>query len=82
VNLAEAEAAAAVAGAGISRVFSYLIEDLLKSRSLVTLLDDFVSPPWPVSIVYPGQRQVPLKLRAFLDFAVPRLRKRFGYPST
>jgi len=25
---------------------------------------------------------VPLKLRAFLDFAVPRLRKRFGYQST
>jgi hypothetical protein len=36
----------------------------------------------PVSIIYPGQRPVPLKLRAFLDFAVLRLRKRFGYPST
>jgi DNA-binding transcriptional LysR family regulator len=79
LNLAEAEVAAAVAGAGIARVLSYLIEDLLKSRSLVTLLDAHESPPMPVSVIYPSQRQVPLKLRAFLDFAVPRLRKRLGY---
>ena len=75
-------AAAAVAGAGISRVLSYLIEDLLKSRSLVTLLDAYEPSPMPVSIVYPGQRPVPLKLRAFLDVVVPRLRKRFGYQNT
>jgi DNA-binding transcriptional LysR family regulator len=51
---------------------------LLKARSLVTLLDAYEPSPMPVSIIYPGQRQVPLKLRAFLDFAVPRLRKRFS----
>src|SRR6516225_1849896 len=82
VNLGEAAVAAAVAGAGISRALSYLIEDLLKSRSLVTLLDSYEPSPMPVSVIFPGQRHVPLKLRAFLDFAVPRLRKRFGYLST
>jgi len=79
VNLGEAAVAAAVTGAGIARVLSYLIEDLLKSRSLVALLEACELAPFPVSIVYPGQRQVPLKLRAFLDFAVPRLRKQLGY---
>jgi hypothetical protein len=29
-----------------------------------------------VSLVYPSSRLVPLKLRAFLDFAVPRLKAR------
>ena len=82
VNLGEAAVAAAVAGAGISRALSYLIEDLLKSRSLVTLLDSYEPSPMPVSVIFPGQRHVPLKLRAFLDFAVPRLRKRFGYQNT
>jgi DNA-binding transcriptional LysR family regulator len=82
VNLGEAAAAAAVAGAGISRVMSYLIEDLLKSRSLMALLDAYAPSPIPVSVIYPSQRHVPLKLRAFLDFAVPRLRKRFGHRST
>jgi DNA-binding transcriptional LysR family regulator len=79
VNLGEAAVAAAVAGAGIARVLSYLIGDLVKSESLVVVLETFEPPPISVSIVYPGQRQVPLKLRAFLDFAVPRLRKQFGY---
>jgi DNA-binding transcriptional LysR family regulator len=82
VNLGEAAVAAAITGAGIARVLSYLIEDLLESRSLVALLDAYEPPPIPVSVIYPSQRQVPLKLRAFLDFAVPRLRKQFGYQST
>src|SRR6202040_905529 len=38
VNLGEAEAAAASEGAGIARVLSYLIDDLVKSRSVVKLL--------------------------------------------
>jgi DNA-binding transcriptional LysR family regulator len=70
VNLGEA----AVAGAGIARVLSYLIEDTLKSRSLVTLLEAYQPPPIAVSVVYPSERQVPLRLRGFLDFALPRLR--------
>lgn len=82
VNLGEAAVAAAVAGAGIARVLSYLIEDLLKSRSLVTLLEAYKSSPIPVSVIHASQPQVPQKLRAFLDFAVPRLRKRLGYANT
>jgi DNA-binding transcriptional LysR family regulator len=79
VNLGEAEAAAAAEGAGIARVLSYLIDDLVKSRSVVKLLESCEPPPMPVSVVYSSQRQLPLKLRAFLDFSIPRLRKRLGY---
>lgn len=79
VNLGEAAVAAATAGAGIACVLSYLVDDLLKSRSLVKLLGAYEPPPIPVSLIYPGQRQVPLKLRAFLDFSIPRLRQRLGY---
>ena len=82
VNLGEAAVAAAVAGAGIARVLSYLVEDAMKSRSLVALLEAYEPPPFPVSVIYSSQRQVPLKLRAFLDFAIPRLRKRLGFENT
>jgi DNA-binding transcriptional LysR family regulator len=51
----------------------------LKSQALQRLLEAFEPSPMPVSLVYPGQRHVPLKLRAFLDFATPRLRERLGY---
>jgi DNA-binding transcriptional LysR family regulator len=82
VNLGEAAVAAAADGAGIARVLSYLVDDLAKSRSVVTLLEAYEPSPMPVSLVYPSQRQVPLKLRAFLDFSIPRLRERLGYKDT
>jgi hypothetical protein len=28
----------------------------------------------PINLIYPAQRLLPLKLRAFLDFAIPRFR--------
>ena len=82
VNLGEAAVAAATAGAGIACVLSYLVDDLVKSRSLVVLLGSYEAPTIPVSLIYPSQRQVPRKLRAFLDFSIPRLRQRLGYNDT
>lgn len=79
VNSAEAAVIAAVEGGGIARVLSYQIVDQLKSHSLVQLLDGHEPERWPINMIYPSQRQVPLKLRAFLDFAIPRLRHRLGY---
>lgn len=82
VDLGEAAVAAAAGGAGIARALSYLIDDLVKSRALTKLLEAYEPSPMPVSVVYPSQRQVPLKLRAFLDFLIPRLRQRLGYKTT
>jgi DNA-binding transcriptional LysR family regulator len=65
---------AACAGLGITVAFSYLVAESLKSRQLLALLQDFQPPPQPVSLVYAPNRFMPAKLRAFLDFAVPRLR--------
>ena len=76
VNAVEAALVAALAGAGVARVLSYQINDLVKSGSLETLLEAYEPNPTPVSLVYMGQRDMPLKLRAFLDFALPRLKKR------
>jgi DNA-binding transcriptional LysR family regulator len=78
VNSVEAAASAAIAGAGLARVPSYLAGHLVKSGLLVTLLEEYEPPLLPVSLIYPNQRQVPLKLRAFLDFSIPRLRERLG----
>jgi len=74
VSTAEAAIAAAIAGAGITRVLSYQIDDALRARTLEVVLQDFEPLPWPVSLVYPSQGRLPGKLRAFLDFAMPRLK--------
>ena len=74
VNPAEAAIDAAIAGVGLTRVLSYQIADAVRAGRLVTVLDDHAPDPMPVSLVYSGQRMLPLKLRAFLDFAIQRLR--------
>ncbi|WP_458764974.1 LysR family transcriptional regulator [Cupriavidus basilensis] len=78
VNSVEAAVVAAAEAAGIARVASYQIEELVKSGSLKMLLEAFEPLPAPVNLIYAGQGQIPLKLRAFIDFAVPRLRERLG----
>ena len=69
---------AARAGIGITVVLSYLVVESIKSGQLVPLLQDFQPPPRPVSFVYPPNRFMPAKLRAFLDFAIPRLKTQFA----
>jgi len=74
VNSAEAAIDAAIAGAGLTRVLSYQIRNALRAGLLAVTLQDFEPAPWPISLVHAGGRLLPLKLRAFLDFAVPRLK--------
>jgi DNA-binding transcriptional LysR family regulator len=69
---------AARAGIGITEAFSYHVAESIKSGELVPLLQDFQPPPLPVSFVYSPGRFMPVKLRAFLDFALPRLKARLG----
>jgi DNA-binding transcriptional LysR family regulator len=76
VTTAEAALDAAIAGAGITRLLSYQAAAAVLDGRLVIVLRDYEVDPSPVSLVYPSGRLVPLKLRAFLDFAVPRLKAR------
>ncbi len=78
VNTAEAAIDAAIAGVGIARVLSYQIADAIGRGALAIALEAFEPAPWPVSLVYGGGLPLPLKLRAFLDFAAPRLKARLA----
>ena len=57
-------------------MLSYQIAHAVQVGALAVVLEKFEPGPSPVSLVYTGQRLLPLKLRAFLDFATPRLRAR------
>jgi DNA-binding transcriptional LysR family regulator len=76
VNTAEAALDAVMAGAGLTRVMSYQAAAAVRDGRVVMVLRDYAPEPNPISLVYPSGRLVPLKLRAFLDFAVPRLKAR------
>ncbi|MCA1336363.1 LysR family transcriptional regulator [Pseudooceanicola marinus] len=73
MNAADTAILAAEAGLGITRVLSYQVAPLVKAGTLRILLEDFEPPRWPVHLLYRGG-VVPQKLRAFVDYAAPRLR--------
>lgn len=73
VSTAEAAIAAAEAGLGPTRVLSYQIADAVRAGRLVVVLAEHEPAPWPISLVHTARAHMPQKLRAFLDFATPRL---------
>tara|TARA_R110000868_G_scaffold129885_5_gene339173 strand:+ start:639 stop:1550 length:912 start_codon:yes stop_codon:yes gene_type:complete len=78
INTAEAAVDAAIAGVGVTRVLSYQSSQAVKDGRLDIVLARFEPDPMPVNLVHAGQSLQPLKMRAFLDFVVPRLRKRIA----
>lgn len=75
-TIAETALSAAVAGLGLVQTTSYQAEQSVRDGKLVVLLPQFECATTPVSLVYATNRLLPLKLRAFIDFAVPRLEER------
>lgn len=73
VNTAEAAIDAAIDGLGFTRVLSYQAAKAIKAGMLVPLLQDFEPAPWPIHLLYEPRALIPQKLRAFLDFAAPRI---------
>ena len=76
VNTGSAALAAAVAGVGITRLPTYQMANELRSGALVPLLCDFDQLFVPVHLAYVRQGLLPLKVRAFLDWMAPRMRRK------
>ena len=75
VNTADGVIGGAIAGLGIARVMSYQAAASVRDGTLLPILTNWAPTPIPVQLVHAAHRQQPLKLRAFLDFVVPRLQE-------
>lgn len=73
---ADAAIAAAQSGLGLAQTTDYQAAQGLQDGSLALVLSEFECALTPVNLVYPSNRLVPLKLRAFVDFMLPRLSER------
>jgi DNA-binding transcriptional LysR family regulator len=62
----------ALAGHGLACLPTYLVGDALQSGRLVTVLDDYMAPPLPLRALYPHNRYLSAKVRAFVDFLAAR----------
>jgi len=78
VTTAEAAIDAAVAGIGVTRLLSYQVAEAVARGALRIVLEQYERKPIPVSILHAGLGMLPLKVRTFRDFAVPRLRAAMG----
>jgi DNA-binding transcriptional LysR family regulator len=80
-NDAHTNIALAERGHGITMVLSYMVGDALRSGKLVPLLQSYAPPPVPVHLIYAQRRIIAPKVRAFIDFAAPRLRSALAGPA-
>ena len=70
--------ASAIRGRGLTRLYSYHVAEAVAAGQLNVVLADAEFPAMPVHLFVPqGRASVP-KVRAFIDFAAPRLRAEFS----
>ncbi len=77
-NQIDAAIDACVQGLGYGMFFCYQVIAHVRAGRLRYVLEAHEPEPVPVSLVYPQARLVSARLRAFIDWIVPRLRQRLG----
>ena len=75
VNDVEIACEAAVAGLGIVQPPVSYARGYIESRRLVQLLRGFEAKPWRIYLCFADRREMPLRVRAFIDFAFAWLRR-------
>lgn len=68
VNEANAYVSAALHGMGVAQISSFQAHTHLKTGALVQLLADWTQPLLPIYVVYPPNRHLSAKVRAFVDW--------------
>ena len=74
-NAAEAPVIAAAAGLGITRTVDLIVAEYVARGELKLILNDFVLPGPPISLVYPSAGHQSPKVRVFSDFAANLMRQ-------
>ncbi|WP_394183712.1 LysR family transcriptional regulator [Marinomonas posidonica] len=74
VNGADMYTGAALSGLGLIQVPRYRIEEELKRGVLKPVLSEFPPPNMPVSVLYPQNQQVSLRVRVFIDWLTEQFR--------
>ncbi|QDK42928.1 LysR family transcriptional regulator [Bacteriovorax stolpii] len=68
VNSTEAYQSACLSGLGIIQAPEVGLRDLIKKQKLQEILPKVISEPMPVSIVYPNRRNLPRRVKVFMDW--------------
>jgi DNA-binding transcriptional LysR family regulator len=75
VSSPDAAVDSAIDGIGATLVLEHDVAAAVKAGKLKYILQEFEVDPLPVHLVYLSRSTMPIKLRRFIDFAVPKLRE-------
>ncbi|CRM30774.1 LysR family transcriptional regulator [Pseudomonas sp. 52 E 6] len=76
VTTADAAAQAAIDGVGVVQLLHYQVAEAISEGLLEIVLDNYEPPSAPINLIHMSPGHMPLKMRRFLDFAIPRFRQR------
>lgn len=76
LNSIEGHVRTALLDAGLVQLYAYQGASQVAEGKLEIVMEGYEIDPQPVHLVYPQSGRIPQKLRAFVDFATPRLRER------
>jgi LysR family transcriptional regulator for bpeEF and oprC len=68
LNDSNAYIAAGMAGLGIVQMANFMMEPMLKDGRFELLLNDWISDPLPIHVVYPQNRHLSAKVRVFVEW--------------
>lgn len=69
LNESNAHLAAVLAGLGLSQTARFMAAPYVASGQLVEVMSDWKHPPIPIHVVYPPNRHLSAKVRAFVEWA-------------
>lgn len=75
VSSPDAAADAAIDAVGATMLLEHDVAEAVRAGKLQFILQEFEVDPIPVHLVHLSRNMMPVKLRRFIDFAVPQLRK-------
>ena len=75
VSSPDAAADAAIDGVGATLLLEHDLAEAVRAGKLRFILQEFEVDPIPVHLVHLSRDMMPVKLRRFIDFAVPKLRE-------
>lgn len=75
VDSPEAALDAARQGGGVTWLLRAQAAEAIRAGELTSILEALAPPPLPVHLLHASSGGMPLKLRRFLDYAAPRLRR-------
>jgi DNA-binding transcriptional LysR family regulator len=77
-NLIDPALDACLAGAGLGHFLCYQVQAAMDAGTLRRVLREYETQPLPIQIVYPHARLLSANVRAFVDWAAPRLKARIA----